>query len=224
MQVQEHLKLSTAAALITAPLLKQDIWIPFTASLLIDVDHYLWHAVTYRTLSLRAAVRYFGQADPPQLPQARLLHHPLVLGALLFLAVRLRSRVLALVLAGLLFHVSLDIFHVSQMNSLKYSLREQANNICRNVVRAMLLCNYILSTFRKICLIVISLNILLCCVLIVMRMLMHKWAREMGPVGVVNAARTVGAINLARTGAGNWVNMNSTNGAGYDIICQKLVR
>lgn len=131
MQVQEHLKLSTAAALITAPLLKKDIWIPFTASLLIDVDHYLWHAVTYRTLSLRAAVRYFGQADPPQVPQARLLHHPLVLGALLFLAVRLRSRVLGLILAGLLFHVSLDIFHVSQMNALKYSLREQANYSCQ---------------------------------------------------------------------------------------------
>lgn len=131
MQIQEHVKISTAAALITAPLLKKDVWIPFAASLLIDVDHYLWHAITYRTLSLRAAVRYFGQADPPQLPQARLLHHPLVLGTLLFLAIRLRSRLLALILGGLLFHVSLDVFHVSQMNLLKYSLREQANNRCR---------------------------------------------------------------------------------------------
>ena len=131
MQVQEHLKLSAAAALITAPWLKKDIWIPFSASLLIDVDHYLWHAVSYRTLSLRASVRYFGQADPPQLPQARLLHHPLVLGALLFLAVRLRSRVLALVLAGLFFHVSIDIFHVSKMNALKSSLRRRAHNLCQ---------------------------------------------------------------------------------------------
>lgn len=131
MQIQEHVKISTAAALITAPLLKKDVWIPFAASLLIDVDHYLWHAITYRTLSLRAAVRYFGQADPPQLPQARLLHHPVVLGTLLFLAVRLRSRLLGLILAGLLFHVSLDVFHVSQMNTLKYSLREQANHRCR---------------------------------------------------------------------------------------------
>ncbi len=130
MQVQEHLKLSTAAALITAPWLKKDIWIPFTASLLIDMDHYLWHAVAYRTLSLRAAIRYFGQADPPQLPRARLLHHPLVLGALLFLAIRLRSRVLALILAGLLFHVSIDVFHVSKMNALKSSLRKQADNVC----------------------------------------------------------------------------------------------
>jgi hypothetical protein len=131
MQVQEHLKLSTAAALVAAPWLKKDIWIPFSASLLIDVDHYLWHAVSYRTLSLRAAVRYFGQADPPQLPQARLLHHPFVLGALLFLAVRLHSRVLALVLAGLLFHVSIDILHIGKMNALKSSLRKQADNVCQ---------------------------------------------------------------------------------------------
>src|SRR5437667_2958639 len=135
MQVQEHLKLSTTAALITAPWLKKDIWIPFAASLLIDVDHYLWHAITYRTLSLRTAVRYFGQADPPQLTQARLLHHPLVLGTLLFLAVRLRSRVLALVLAGLLFHVSIDVFHVGRMNALKYSLSDKANNICQECGR-----------------------------------------------------------------------------------------
>jgi hypothetical protein len=130
MNVQEHLKLSSVAALVTAPWLKKDIWIPFAASLLIDVDHYLWHAVTYRTLSLRAAVRYFGQADPPQLTQARLLHHPLVLGTLLFLAIRLRSRVLALLLGGLLFHVSIDLFHVGQMKALKYSLSAKANNIC----------------------------------------------------------------------------------------------
>ncbi len=130
MRVQEHVKLSAAAAVIALPWLKKDIWIPFAASILIDVDHYLWHAVTYRTLSLRAAVRYFAQADPPQLPEARLLHHPLMLGALLFLAVRLRSRLLALILAGLLFHVSLDAIHVSQMNYLKRTLSEQANHTC----------------------------------------------------------------------------------------------
>jgi len=135
MQIQEHVKLSTVAALVVAPWLKKDTLIPFSASVLIDIDHYLWHAVTYRTISLRAAVRYFGQADPPQLPQARLFHHPIALGILLFLAIRLRSRVLVLILAGLLFHVSLDVFHVAQMNRLKYSLSEQANHICQECGR-----------------------------------------------------------------------------------------
>ncbi len=130
MRVQEHVKISTVAAVIALPWLKKDVWIPLAASVLIDVDHYLWYAVTRRTLSLRAAVRYFGQADPPQLPQARLLHHPIVLSLLLVLALRTRSRILWLMLAGLLFHVSLDAIHVTQMNRLKWSLSEQAHSVC----------------------------------------------------------------------------------------------
>ena len=130
MRPKEHATLSTAAAIIALPWLKKDIWLPFASSILIDVDHYLWHVVAYRTLSLRAAMRYFNQADPPQLMEARLLHHPLVLGTLLFFALRLRSRTLGLILAGLLFHVSLDAIHVTQMGNLKRSLSKQADNIC----------------------------------------------------------------------------------------------
>jgi hypothetical protein len=131
MRVQEHVKISMVATIITLPWLKKDAWIPLAASVLIDVDHYLWYAVTQRTLSLRAAIRYFGQADPPQLPEARLLHHPIVLGLLLVLAARTRSRLLWLILAGLLFHVSLDAIHVTQMNHLKHSLSEQAHSLCQ---------------------------------------------------------------------------------------------
>src|SRR5436190_9647231 len=115
MRVQEHVKLSTAAAIAALPWLKKDVCIPLAASILIDADHYLWHAITHRTLSLRAAVRYFRQADPPQLPEARLLHQPIILAMLLLFAVRTRSRVLWLILAGFLFHVSLDIIHMTQM-------------------------------------------------------------------------------------------------------------
>jgi len=130
MRVQEHAKLSMAAAFAILPWLKKDVWIPLAASLLIDVDHYLWHAVTHRTLSLRAAIKYFGQADPPQRRAARLLHQPLVLVTLFFIAIRTRSRVLLLILAGLLFHVSLDVVHATQMKSLKRSLNERANRTC----------------------------------------------------------------------------------------------
>ncbi len=131
MRTQEHIKISTAAALVALPWLKTDVWIPFTASILIDVDHYLWHAITHRTLSLRAAVRYFTQANPPRRAEARLLHHPLVLGSLLLLAIRLRSRLLALILGGLLFHVSLDVIHVRQMSHLMQTLNEQAHAQCQ---------------------------------------------------------------------------------------------
>jgi hypothetical protein len=130
MRVQEHLKLSSMAAVVALPWLKGDVLIPLAASIGIDVDHYLWHAVKYRTLSLRAAGRYFGQADPPQLAQQRLLHQPLLLGGLLVLAVRLRSRLLLLILSGLLFHVSLDVIHGAQMKHLKASLYAQAQGRC----------------------------------------------------------------------------------------------
>jgi ribosomal protein L37AE/L43A len=130
MRPQEHVKLSAIAAAAAWPWLKKDVWIPFTASILVDADHYLWHAITQRTLSVRAAVRYYRQANPPQLPEMRLLHQPLVLGLLLFLAVRTRSRLLGLILAGLLFHVSLDRYHNARLRSLKYNLNEQANHIC----------------------------------------------------------------------------------------------
>ncbi|HEU5226239.1 MAG TPA: hypothetical protein VFU49_00400 [Ktedonobacteraceae bacterium] len=130
MRVQEHLKLSTVAAAVAFPWLKQDIWLPFAASILIDVDHYLWYAVTRRDLSLRAAVRYFGGAHPSSTSWARCLHHPLALGCLLFLVVRWRSRFLWLVLAGLLFHVSLDFIHVDRMERLKQNLTAQAQGVC----------------------------------------------------------------------------------------------
>ena len=130
MRVQEHVKLSTLAAAVALPWLGKDVVIPLVASVLIDVDHYLWHAVTYRTLNLRTAIQYFGQADPPQRKEARLLHHPLVLSMLLLITLRTRSRILWLILVGLLFHVSLDVVHATQMKSLKQSLSESSNGTC----------------------------------------------------------------------------------------------
>lgn len=130
MRTQEHVKLSTGAVVVALPWLKKDVWIPLVASIFIDVDHYVWYAIMHRTLSLRASVRYFGQADPPQLVEARLLHHPLVLGTLFFIALRLHSRLLGLIFAGLLFHVGLDAIHATQMGYLKRSLSEQARNVC----------------------------------------------------------------------------------------------
>lgn len=130
MRPQEHVKLSALAATAAWPWLKKDVWIPFTASILIDADHYLWHAITQRTLSLRAAVRYYQRGKPPQRPEVRLLHQPLMLGLLLFLAVRTRSRLLGLILGGMLFHVGLDRFHNTWMRNLKHELNEQAHHIC----------------------------------------------------------------------------------------------
>ena len=130
MQTNEHVKLSAAATVLALPWLKKDAWIPFSASILIDVDHYIWYAVTHRSLSLKEALNFFNQADPPQTPMMKFLHQPITLGLLLFLTVRLRSRFLILILLGFLFHVSLDVVHITQMSNLKSTLGEQANHIC----------------------------------------------------------------------------------------------
>ena len=130
MRVQEHLKLSAVAAAVAFPWLKQDVWLPFATSILIDVDHYLWYVVTRRDLSLRAAVHYFGGAHPSPTRWAKFFHQPPALGCLLFLAVRWRSRFLWLVLAGLLFHVSLDLVHADKMERLKQKLVAQAQGVC----------------------------------------------------------------------------------------------
>lgn len=130
MRPQDHAKISAVAAVAALPWLKQDVWIPYTASILIDVDHYCWHAISQRTLSLRAMARYFAQGKAPQRPEVRLLHQPPVLGLLLLLAVGTRSRLLGLILSGLIFHVCLDRYHQTRMRYLRRSLSEQANFTC----------------------------------------------------------------------------------------------
>jgi hypothetical protein len=60
----------------------------------------------------------------------KFLHQPITLGLLLLLAVRLRSRFLLLILAGLLFHVSLDVIHISQMSHLKRTMGDNLQHYC----------------------------------------------------------------------------------------------
>ncbi|PZR87313.1 MAG: hypothetical protein DLM67_22385 [Candidatus Nephthysia bennettiae] len=117
------------------PWLRKDVWIPLTSSVLVDVDHYLWHSVAHRTLSLRAATRYFGRANPRQPAQSRLLHHPLLIGAVIIAAAASRSRALRLITSGVLFHVSLDLFHVRQTARLKRSLIGSAQGVCESCRR-----------------------------------------------------------------------------------------
>lgn len=130
MRPQEHAKISAVAAVVAWPWLKNDVWIPYTASILIDVDHYCWHAITQRTLSLRAMARYFRQGKAPDRPEVRLLHQPMTLGVLLLLAVGTRSRLLGLILSGLVFHVCLDRYHQTQTRYLKRILSERVGFKC----------------------------------------------------------------------------------------------
>src|SRR5919109_1135990 len=87
-RVRDHVALSSAGAALLFPWLRGRVLGPWAASILIDVDHYLWYCLRQRRLNPLAAVRYFNQAQPPQHRQTRLLHSPAVLLVLLLLTLR----------------------------------------------------------------------------------------------------------------------------------------
>src|SRR5262249_2220308 len=58
------------------PRLRGAVLAPWAVCILLDVDHYLWFCVHERTLSLKKAVRFFNQAQPPQHAGTRALTHP----------------------------------------------------------------------------------------------------------------------------------------------------
>jgi len=108
-RVRDHVALSTVAAALLYPRLRRSVIVPWAASILIDVDHYLWFAVRRRRLNPVAAVRSFNSAQAQEHAETRLLHHPAVLTALVLLAGRRRS--LLLPVLGMTFHVGLDVYH-----------------------------------------------------------------------------------------------------------------
>jgi len=110
-RVRDHLALSTAGAVLLYPRLRGAVLGPWAASILIDVDHYLWFCWRQRRLNPQAALRFFNQAQPPQHGRTRLLHSPAVLLGLLLLT---RRRTTAGVLLGMAFHVGLDRYDTAR--------------------------------------------------------------------------------------------------------------
>jgi hypothetical protein len=110
-RVRDHLALSSAGAVLLYPRLRGALLGPWAASILIDVDHYLWFCLRQRRLNPLAAVRYFNQAQPQQHRQTRLLHSPVVLLGLLLLT---RRRGAAWALLGMAFHVGLDAYDTAR--------------------------------------------------------------------------------------------------------------
>jgi hypothetical protein len=108
-RVRDHIALTTMGATLLYPRLRGAALAPWAVGILLDVDHYLWFCAHERTVSLKKAVRYFNQAQPPQHAGTRALHHPLVLPLLVALSVPWRGA--RLLLLGFVFHISLDIYH-----------------------------------------------------------------------------------------------------------------
>ena len=117
MRVRDHVALASGAAALLYPRLGAAVAVPWAASILIDVDHYLWFLARHRSLDPVAAVRVYNQADAPQHGATRPFHHPAALS--LMLLVSTRHRAAALPLVGLAFHVGLDVYHRARTKKTK---------------------------------------------------------------------------------------------------------
>lgn len=160
MRVRDHLLLSTGAALVAWPWLRREAVLPWTTSILIDVDHYLYYCWHDRRLSPAAALRFFGQAQPPRHAGTRLLHSPL---ALLVLLVSRRWRFTTLLALGILFHLGLDAYHEARTRNARRAALARDAFTCQQCgardqtivahlhVQPALLPSYRLECYRSLC-------------------------------------------------------------------------
>jgi hypothetical protein len=114
MRVRDHIALSTVAAAVLEPWFGREVLGFWAGGVIIDADHYLWFCMRQRRLSLRAAVGFFNEADPPQNPATRAFHTPAALLAVL-LATCCRPQMLPFA-AGMGLHVGLDAMHELRMD------------------------------------------------------------------------------------------------------------
>jgi hypothetical protein len=103
---------------------------PWLASILVDVDHYLWFAVRTRQLNPAAAVRYFNGAHPASHAGTRTLHSPLALYAALLLGVRRKSALK--VALGMAAHVALDARHEARSLTARDAALRRDQFTCRS--------------------------------------------------------------------------------------------
>jgi hypothetical protein len=113
-RVRDHVLLATGGAAALYPWLRRAVLVPWAASVLIDIDHYLWFCIHERRLRPLAALRFFNQAQPPQHVGTRLLHSPGVLLALALLSAR--QRWAQLLLLGMGFHAAMDQYHEMRLD------------------------------------------------------------------------------------------------------------
>lgn len=129
MRVRDHVVLSTTAAALLYPRLGRSVMGAWAASILIDVDHYLWFAVRNRSLNPSAAVRSFNSARSQEHSETRMFHHPAVLMGLLLAGARRRA--LLLPALGMTFHVGLDVYHRARTARARAAALERDRFTCQ---------------------------------------------------------------------------------------------
>jgi hypothetical protein len=103
--------------------------VAWAASILIDVDHYLWFMARHKSLSPAAAARAFNGANAPTHAATRLLHNPALVLTLLILA--RRRRIALPIAAGMTFHIVLDTYHRARMAHAQAASLSRDRRICR---------------------------------------------------------------------------------------------
>jgi|GEM_PF-518481 len=128
MRVRDHIVLSSCAVVVAWPWLGRAALLPWIASILIDIDHYLFFIYQRRQVDPLAAVQFFDQAQPPQHLGTRLLHTPLVLA---LLVPGRRWRVFRLFLLGMVFHIGLDLYHLAKTRNARREALRRDNFTCQ---------------------------------------------------------------------------------------------
>jgi hypothetical protein len=123
-RVRDHLALSTAGAALLYPWFGRRVLSGWAASILIDVDHYLWFVANERRLDPGAALRFFNEAQPPPATNVRFLHTPVAMAVVAALSTRWRG--LRPVAVGMAAHAALDAYHDARMD------RVRAAALCRD--------------------------------------------------------------------------------------------
>jgi hypothetical protein len=103
--------------------------VAWAASILIDVDHYLWFVARHKRLSPATAARAFNSAHAPTHAATRHLHNPAVILTLFLLARRRRMAVLTC--AGMTFHVILDTYHRARVAHAQAASLNRDRRTCR---------------------------------------------------------------------------------------------
>ena len=120
---KQHAAYGAVAALAMAPWLRRRSLTVWAASVLIDVDHYLWYVVQRGDWSLPRAYHFFRHQRDTQLRRpgadlsdARPFHGPWPVTALALAAWRLP--ILRPILFGVLVHSLLDAYSEHRLNAL----------------------------------------------------------------------------------------------------------
>jgi hypothetical protein len=129
MRVRDHVVLSTAGAALLRRRLGGRVAASWAASILIDVDHYVWFCLSRRRVNPLTAVRLFNVAQPPHHRATRLLHSPVL--AMVGLLLGTRRRWTLPIAAGMAFHIALDLWHEARMDEARGAALRRDDFSCR---------------------------------------------------------------------------------------------